>query len=263
MKKGICLMLAVLLLLSFCGCSLLMQEKEAIRKEENPVRQETTLPTEPEATEPEETEEAFLQVEVIDGYYTKGDDPDRFDYECFHLPCVLAEGKPLQNVNGVLSEELMPVIQNMEMMALTYVWAQKGDAVSLVVRKRHFFNDMTTYKVYNFSAREDRLLSEEELYQVFDLTEAEGTQKLTDILRSKCDAMKPSQYNPEEMLQMLREDTLSQENIAQSQPFIGADGQLHFYSRVAVPAGAGWSHQLLAENGDEYILSNDGHEGCN
>jgi hypothetical protein len=58
------------------------------------------------------------------------------------------------------------------------------------------------------------------------------------------------------------EETLSEENILGSQVFLGADGQINYVTKIAVPAGAGWSVRLYNGSGEAYYINADNHQSC-
>ena len=203
-------------------------------------------------------------VSVQDGYFEILNTELVSDYapKCFHVPEVWIDDTVLPNVSRQLMDELLPMEESYELQNMTYEWWQQGDILSILVRYSWVFNDAISYQVYNISISEDRIIEDFEFYNAMGVRMHDAVLSLTYYLRSYCDGLTPSEYVSQEEIDFIIQYTMSEENIYDSMPFLGADGMINFVTKIAVPAGSGWVTRLYNGNGQDYYVDIDPHDSC-
>ena len=141
---------------------------------------------------------------------------------------------------------------------IAYEIGQKEHILSITVGTSYCW-DYTSYRVYNISTVTGKLLSDQEVYGVYGLTEEQGRERLVGALRKRCDRMSDGveQEEYKAVLKELRDMTLSDENVSNAKPFIDSAGKLCFVAEVYVPAGAGVYPYMIDQSGNYQFISCD------
>ena len=205
-----------------------------------------------------------LNVDVQDAYFGIVDSELAGDYapRCFHVPEILVNDQVLPNVSQQIMEELLPKEQEYELQNMTYEWWHEGDILSILVRFSWVFNDAVSYQIYNISLSQDKILEDHEFYDAMGVRMHDAILNLTSYLQAYCDSLTPSEYIDQATIDWMIEETLSEENISGSLVFLGADGQINYVTKIAVPAGAGWSVRLYNGSGEAYYITVNNHNTC-
>lgn len=287
MKKLIALLLALMMLFSvatvFAGCEDSGKKKKTSSRRDEDDDDDEDEDEEDENEDGEDTYETIsaavenagaekidvpvppsLNVDVQDAYFGIVDSELAGDYapKCFHVPQILVNGEVLPNVSQQLMEDLLPKEEEYELQNMTYEWWHDGDILSIVVRFSWVFNDAISYQIYNISLSQDKILTDREFCATMGTSLENCQNTLTGFLQAFCDNLKPGEFYDQETVNWLISDTMSQENLERSAFFLGADGKVNFVTRVAVPAGAGWSVRLYTGDGAVYYLTVDNHQSC-
>lgn len=263
MKKKLCLLMAMCLLLCLSACGKQPVETTGADKSisdwlaEDKVAVLPGISVQPIQTQPQPTQPVTVEtVTVTDAYYEKlANEPTEQWCACKHLPMVQVNGAPLEAVNQALADRFAPELTEYGSVGMVYTWTRWGNSLSLLVRVQRDANDHMDYYAFNIDLLQDRFLTVDEVYQSLGYAPQDGEEIMMRILQSCSDRIDQLDTWPRELLDQMIADTLSQENIEKSQIFAGEDGRLNFVIRVAEPAGGGWSQHLYDETGTEYWLT--------
>lgn len=182
---------------------------------------------------------------------------------CFHIPGV--DLSVAKSVNKKIYDTYYEVIQEdyfayeyPDVCQIAYEIGQKEHILSITVGTSYYW-DYTSYRVYNISTVTGKLLSDQEVYGVYGLTEEQGRERIVGALRKRCDRMSDGveQEEYKAVLKELRDMTLSDENVSNAKPFIDSAGKLCFVAEVYVPAGAGVYPYMIDQSGNYQFISCD------
>lgn len=184
-------------------------------------------------------------------------------YCCFHIPGV--ELSVAKSVNDRIYDTYYEEIQEgyfayeyPDIYNIAYGIGQKEHILSIVVGTAYYY-DYTSYRVYNISTVTGKLLSDEEVYGTYGLTEEQARGQLVRALNKFCDGISRGVENEEyeTILEELRAMTLSDENVSQAKPYIDSNGELCFLVDIFIPAGAGVYPYLIDQSGNAHYISCD------
>lgn len=174
----------------------------------------------------------------------------------YHIPKIQLSGDAISEINTELYDALYPDIQNSvseieeygfpnTSEGISYHWAENGDILSLVTDNRKK-NDCghSEYFVYNISISSGTLLSNEDVITGAGFSEEEYCELAEQVLGSfYWNGFDPSDENFEgsnfvDFFNDTLQKTISQDNIAQSIPYINEQGQLCVVAKIYSVAGA-------------------------
>lgn len=140
--------------------------------------------------------------------------------------------------------------------SISYKWAVNKDVLSLCIESHPVHWAWWDYYIYNVSIKTGKELSTEEVLSLVGLSENEYYDKVTQVLRSEFFQYKEDyleQFLFDDFFNMQLKNTLSDENIKQSLPYINEKGQLCIIACVYSIAGADFYWHDI--NVDEYELN--------
>lgn len=182
-------------------------------------------------------------------HYTRSSSGDTWDY---HIPELTLSGPGAAAVNAAIWEELYyGYVAEAEYsgddywpaaMGMDYSWAVNDDTLSLWVRVQGM-TDNDSYYVYNVSLTDGERLSDRELLKAAGVSRERFNDLLRSALAAKMDAF-PS-FEGDDYTGQLREEGLSDGNLALAKPYMGRGGSLCAVAWVYTPAGAGRYLQTL------------------
>lgn len=180
---------------------------------------------------------------------------------CLHIPEVnLSVAKSVnKQIYDVYYEEIQEdyfAYEYPDIYQIAYNVGQKEHILSITVGTTYYW-DYTSYRVYNLSTVTGKLLSDEEVYGTYGLTEEQARERLISALNKCCarmfDGVEEEEYKA--FLKELRDMTLSDENISNAKPYIDSSGKLCFVVEIYVPAGAGVYPYLIDQSGNYQYIS--------
>ena len=177
---------------------------------------------------------------VSDAYYL-----ENADY-IYSIPAVNLESADILAVNAEIYNDLYPQIQSAlekglvvgELLSSTYSWNLNGDILSLVIFYR-YGGPWHEYKVYNISVSGKRLVNDTAVIGAAGYTESEYSQMARSAMEQKFISL--SQLLKDRESEMFKtaydrayNETLSQDNIAASMPFLNAKGNLCIIANIGL-----------------------------
>lgn len=166
---------------------------------------------------------------------------------CGHIPRILLENDLAEQINQEIYDDLAAALEG-QMDRIAYIWGVKGDYLSVVVAKDHIDWDWTDYYVYTISVKTGKTISDGELLAAYGLERQGYEAKAYAMLEKMVDELAPILENGDdlqkEVYKSVRENTLSDENIQQTIPFIGENGNLCMVAKKYSPAGAGFYYGI-------------------
>lgn len=241
MKKALLFLMMAAMLLSFAACG----------------NQNTD--TQPDSTDKEEqhTQQTQpAQAQVSDAF------SDTVEGCCFHIPRISLGDISVEEANSYIYEELNYLLQegvyhcvedgySLWYTGMVYEWVQTEKVLSVVVQVKSAANDVTEYYVYNISMESGELLSDLALYEELSISESAGKQILQEACELYWDnfvAEHGDSQDPD-FLQQLREQTLSEENLAQVKPYANKDGAVGYVVNIYSVAGAPYYEHRIERSG--------------
>ncbi|MBR6549190.1 MAG: hypothetical protein IKT68_06565 [Clostridia bacterium] len=240
------LLLAMVMLVAVTACN-----RSAPDKNEKKSSDETSFSTAPLRADSEVSEvvpqsalyEPDLDNLVTDAVYELVKDSYNGGWSEYHIPKINLPNDLAENVNREMLAEGEKTLPDSGLERYDYFWQYANRVVSVLVRKC-YPNDCDYYKVYNVSVDTGMRLTNDDLRQMYGLTE----QQLTDLLIQKAGqrfieyyssfphtADYVDQYNK----------TITAENVAGSMLFINQSGDLCSVTCIYSMAGANTYWRLL------------------
>lgn len=187
---------------------------------------------------------------------------------CFHIPGIdLSAAKSVnKKIYDAYYESIQESVYEEEfwLYNISYEAGRKDHILSVTVKTEYDW-DYRTYDVYNVSVVTGKVLSDEEVYNAFGLTQEQGRERLISALEQWHERTdwfgrdEIVQEYPEyaAMVEELVDWTFSEENLSNARPFIHPSGKLCFAVEIGVPAGAGQYPYLLDQSGETYYITCD------
>ena len=186
---------------------------------------------------------------------------------CYHIPQVMLESCADFNeeIHASLSEILdrdvkeaiqidgYPLIGHM-----VYVWNHREDILSIMIPIDDAYVEWTDYHAYYLSLQTGEQVDKAALLGAFGLSEQQFHDRVYGLLKDYWDAeLQTEAYQTVDHLKeyapQMIEETLSEENIHASIPFIHSNGRLSFVTSISVPAGGGIYKALYDYESGEQI----------
>ena len=272
MKKMLAFMLSILMLLSLCACSSAAAENSAVptasvsasakvsppavptEKSAAPVPTETPVPSETPAPSPDASKsEAPNGAEKYVTVYReeKGEYMDsvgnRYEYS-YVIPKFDLDGVNVSMLNDEIITKLEPIVDesllsirdgfSISILSIGYEAYLNGDIVSLIV-SIDCDTDYVTKWVWNLDVSTKEGVDGDYLFALTDMG-ADGT-KLSDVTAASVGKFYDENY-PDRTAKPWLESfnmTMDKENLAKTQYYFDAEGQLTGIVKMHVPAGAG------------------------
>ena len=277
MKKTFAFMLSILMLLSLCACSSAAAENSAVPtasvsasakvsppaavtepapdKSAAPVPTETPVPSETPAPSPAasaESEEPNPAEKYVTVYREeKGEYKDsvgnRYEYS-YVIPKFDLDGVNVSMLNDEIITKLEPIVDesllsirdgfSISILSIGYEAYLNGDIVSLIV-SIDCDTDYVTKWVWNLDVSTKEGVDGDYLFSLTDMG-ADGT-KLSDVTAASVGKFYDENY-PDRTAKPWLESfnmTMDKENLAKTQYYFDAEGQLTGIVKMHVPAGAG------------------------
>ncbi len=225
-------------------------------------------PEEPEVTPmPEPNPDGRLVTDA----YSKTIEGKYYNH-CYHIPQINLPDDLAAGWNEAMYDTLYGTIENrvfkeMELYdrpslaKMVYIWGQKGDLVSIVVREDEYEYDWSTHSFYTVSTKTGKQVVKNDIYAAYGMTEDEFYEAVRIVLAAVM-AEEAEHYKSmlsADEIQELIDKTLADENIKKSEPFISPDGKLSFLGGVYTPAGAGRYYHLWTLDGENITVKCEEH----
>lgn len=202
---------------------------------------------------------------------------DDYGYEyCYHIPQVNLESAV--SLNRDISQTLTAIVERdlyeplleygySSLYRMCYVWGHRDDVVSILVEAVDADSGLASYYPYYLSAQTGTAVSRAELLGAFGLSEQDFYDHIYENLKAYWDDMRDSlgyeeNASMKEVYDQMAADTLSNENVYASIPFIYKDGRLACAATIYVPAGGGFYLDIFDyETGEalEYLVCTTDH----
>ena len=247
-----------------CQIVTFLYKASMIEPEEPEVPESPETPEEP--VEPEEPQTALVTdayAKEIEGkYYT----------HCYHIPQINLPDDLAAGWNEAMYDTLYATIEKRvlkametkgqpELNRMVYAWGTHGDLVSIVVREDELEYDWSTHSFYTVSAKTGMQVVDSDIYAAYGMTEEEFYAAVKIVLAAVM-AEEAEHYKDmlsAEKIQELIDNTLSDENLKASKPFVSPDGKLSFMGGVYTPAGAGRYYHMWTLEGENITVKCDVH----
>ena len=118
---------------------------------------------------------------------------------------------------------------------MCYTYGYKKNIVSIAMYTDYMLHN---FEVYNVSLVTGEEVSDEQVLAVYGLSREQFEVLVRKTLEASLDRLNPETVS-QEYIEYARTETLSDQNISEAVPFIGADGQLCFMAREYFLAGSG------------------------
>lgn len=272
MKKTFAFMLSILMLLSLCACSSAAAENSAVptasvsasakvsppavptEKSAAPVPTETPVPSDapapsPDASKSEEPNGAEKYISVY--REDKGEYKDSVGNSYWYsyvIPMFDLDGVNVSMLNDEIITKLEPIVDesllsikdgfSISILSIGYEAYLNGDIVSLIV-SIDCDTDYVTKWVWNLDVSTKEGVDGDYLFSLTDMG-ADGT-KLSDVTAASVGKFYDENY-PDRTAKPWLESfnmTMDKENLAKTQYYFDAEGQLTGIVKMHVPAGAG------------------------
>ncbi len=144
---------------------------------------------------------------------------------CFHIPKINIESHAITEINKKIYDTLYEKFygDSARTYEMSYEWGSKDDIVSITVQASDINSEKTEFYVFNVDIKEEREISDEELYALYgyDIEEARGLIKnaVKQYSDKRLEELGGGSY-----YEALIEKTLSGELISEALPFIDKDG---------------------------------------
>ena len=276
MKKTFVFMLSILMLLSLCACSSAAAENSAVPtasvsasakvsppaavtepapdKSAAPVPTETPVPSEAPAPSPDASKseapngaEKYVTVYREEKGEYKDSVGNRYEYS-YVIPMFDLDGVNVSMLNDEIITKLEPIVDesllsirdgfSISILSIGYEAYLNGDIVSLIV-SIDCDTDYVTKWVWNLDVSTKEGVDGDYLFSLTDMG-ADGT-KLSDVTAASVGKFYDENY-PDRTAKPWLESfnmTMEKENLAKTQYYFDAEGQLTGIVKMHVPAGAG------------------------
>lgn len=229
MKKIICVLLALIMMLSLAGC------KNVDESTENSTEKETTQETTAEPT----TEIVDYNNLVVDAYeYEYSDEYGDYTY---NIPTILLAEENIERINDEIWDwcyedslkDLLDVISegtSIYLFDISYEWFANDDILSLCVAQQ-WESSVSGYKVYNVRISTGENVTKDELLSHAGFSQEEYVEKAEEAIGSEyLNYYSFDSYSDVNEFAAIHKDTLkrtlSDENINNALPFINENGEL-------------------------------------
>lgn len=177
---------------------------------------------------------------VTDKFFSLKDGSDTYYYHIPEIKLVDDKAKAInEKINDTLYESYLRAKQDVDdgngtvLYRISYECAQNGKILSVITQERAF--RVNSFRVYNISVVDGKEISNKDILALFDVSEDEFFKELEESVEKF--------YRTEYFMSDDEEDdnltdTLSEDNIKQSSPFITSDGKLGAVIHVYPRAGA-------------------------
>lgn len=205
--------------------------------------------------------EELSSVHVTDTYYDEVHF-DRYDILCcYHIPKIVSREDPCTAVNERIYNQMYSILQKdvydyyaekaymPGIREMHYLWGQKDNLLSIVVRTSAADRDATTYYAYNIDYRKGCEVPAQDLLNAYGFTESEYLEKVKASIVQYFDRSTIVDLVGKKALDELIANSLADVNINTATPFISPTGDLCSMVGIYWPAGAGWYIQLFNLSG--------------
>lgn len=241
MKKVLLFLVMAAMVLSFAACGSQNTDTQPDNTDKNEQHTQQTQP---------------VQVQVTDAF------TDTVEGGCFHIPKISLGDISVEQTNAHIYEELNYLLQegvyhclddgySIWYTGMVYEWLQVGQVLSVVAQVKSAGNDVVDYYVYNISTVNGQLLSDGQLYEALKMTKGAGDQILFEACEQYWDnyAAEHGDSQDPEFVQELRDQTLSDENLAQAKPYANQDGAVGYVVNIYSVAGAAYYAHRIERDG--------------
>ncbi len=225
----------------------------------------------PEVPEVPETPEQ-PQTALVTDAYSKTIEGEYYTH-CYHIPQINLPDDLAAGWNEAMYDTLYATIENrvfkeMEkydrpsLAKMVYVWGQKDNLVSIVLREDEYEYDWSTHTFYTVSTETGKQVVNDDIYAAYGMTE-EDFYAAVKIVLAAVMAEEAEHYKnmiSAEEIQELIDKTLDDVNIKGSVPFISPDGKLSFMGGVYTPAGAGRYYHMWTLEGENITVKCAEHQ---
>ena len=235
------------------------------------IEKQPEVPEEPEQPEQPEEPEVPETALVTDAYAKEIE--GKYYTHCYHIPRINLPDDLAAGWNEAMYDTLYATIEKRvlkametkgqpELNRMVYAWGTNGDLVSIVVREDELEYDWSTHSFYTVSTKTGMQVVDSDIYAAYGMTEEEFYAAVKIVLAAVM-AEEAEHYKDmlsAEKIQELIDNTLSDENLKASKPFISPDGKLSFMGGVYTPAGAGRYYHMWTLEGENITVKCAGHQ---
>lgn len=231
MRKFLSLLLVCLITVSVSGCAGKINFNF------------TTENTDEDTVETEETDAIDYGNIVTDAY------SDTVNNRKIAIPKINLDSTDIDNINDEIWEKLyVSGVENKKEIPsgygddyISYEWYLNDDIVSLVIQDGTENEMWMNYIVYNVSADDKKKADNDDVIEKAGFTKTEYKEKAKSAVQSRFMGLYGNNYTIEEILQdeyfsEALNDSLSDENIESSCPYLNEDGQLCVIAKVYSPS---------------------------
>lgn len=162
---------------------------------------------------------------------------------CCHIPQIHLENDLAAQVNAKIYDELSPYIES-QTDEVTYAWGMEGEYLSVIVQTDFIDWAWTNYYVYTICITTGELVSQETLLDAFGLSREDYSAMAYTTLEQIVTQYDPDQIGGQKVYDYIVSHTLSDENIQETIPYIGENGQLCMVAARYSPAGASFYYGM-------------------
>lgn len=143
-----------------------------------------------------------------------------------------------------IKKSVTPLLSDM-----IYTWGKKDDVISIVVCTNCLDMAYTEYYIYSVSLDTKEKISNEELVAIYDLSEQEFYELAKETLGRYWDSRNDlrEDFGEEDYIKY-RNQTLEEENVKASIPYINVNGDLCIITKVYWPVGGGEDFRMFNTN---------------
>lgn len=177
----------------------------------------------------------------------------------YQIPKIIMQADNINVINKEIYDTLLPIIEESievikewgypyESQGVSYSWALRGDILSLVILSREApdYGGMDKYYVYNISLLTGEKVKNEEVISTTGLSEEDYYQKAREAMGSRfwqAFDKNSESFEYQSFVDMFNEQlkkTLSDQNIAESYPYINEKGELCIIAKMYAMADASY-----------------------
>lgn len=267
MRKRICLLLSLLLVLTLCGCGAQEAEETTAAATRETVQYGHTVEQEASAEAPAEgSVQPEAQVEVKDAFTDKAVMLDRDETYYYHIPSIRIPGVDATEVNQQMYYELYSFInqyvyENPDYPYLGdmgYMWAVRDGIVSVVteVVVGPDSSPDPMYVIYNVDISTGLRISDEDLLASFGLSPEDYRAQVEAAVERTYLELYQAYFEENQddadltdLYQQQYAKTISGDNVNKAHPYIDESGELCIVADIYSLAGGDSYRHLIALSG--------------
>ena len=175
-----------------------------------------------------------------------------------HVPHILLDSAEIEALNQTIRAAHQNQIDNAlasldeygnpgGLAALTYEWYVNGDLLTLIIMSYYPYDDgYTNYDIYSVRISEKRPAAEEEILAAAGMSRDSYQELIRAALGSAyLNSMAPGRAHMGDEFPDWFDRTMGSENLNDTQPYLGENGDLYIMGWILIPAGGGRYPRLI------------------